>query len=232
MSVVRTRAPAPNHVATSPGSPAVSPSGVRLSRPSWRDRRLVVGVALVLASTVLGARLLGTSDDRITVWAARHDLTSGNALRASDVEPRRVRLDDASVRYLAVDGDVPRGLVLTRSVGRGELVPATAISAGVPSADLRTVTVPVDRFHVADDLARGERVDVFVTPDSGGAAGRARLLVADVEVVDVEQDQGRFGGASASRGIAVAVPVAAAATLVGGLSGGTVDVVRRGGGVA
>src|SRR6478735_6337410 len=162
MSVVRPRASAQNHVAASPIA-ASSPSALRWSRPSWRDRRFVIGVVLVLTSTLLGARLLGTSDGGVTVWAARTDLTSGLALRASDLEPRRVHLDDAGSRYLAVTGEVPRGLVLARAVGRGELLPAAAVVLRTPADDQRTVTIAVDRFHVADDLARGERVDVYVT---------------------------------------------------------------------
>src|SRR6478609_10721735 len=97
MSIVHTRADAPHHVAGSTDSPQAR----RLRRPSWRDRRLVVGAVLVLASTVLGARLLGSHESGVTVWSARHDLPAGLAVRADDLEPRRVTLDRGASRYVA-----------------------------------------------------------------------------------------------------------------------------------
>ena len=231
MSVVRARTDAPHHVAGSTdssndGGGRGSPSALRLRRPSWRDRRLVVGAVLLLASTVLGARLLGAPDPGVAVWSARHDLPAGLGLRADDLELRRVHLDASAPRYVEASTSVPQGLVLARPVGSGELLPVSAVAPPSTPPDLRVVTVAVDRFHVADDLERGERVDVYVTPDAGQGSSTSRLLAADADVVDVMQDGGGFGGSGSSNGIAVAVPAAAVPLLVGGLGAGTVDIVR------
>ena len=43
---------------------------MRGHRPAWRDPRLWIGVVLVAASVVAGARLLAAADDTVQVWAA------------------------------------------------------------------------------------------------------------------------------------------------------------------
>ena len=49
-------------------APSLSVPATRVRRPGWRDPRLAVGLVLVAAATVAGARLLATSDDTVAVW--------------------------------------------------------------------------------------------------------------------------------------------------------------------
>ena len=48
-----------------------TPTATRLRRPSWRDSRLLVGVLLVLVSTVLGSVVVARADDRVPVYAVK-----------------------------------------------------------------------------------------------------------------------------------------------------------------
>ena len=187
----------------------------------------MLGVLIVLLSTVLGARLLGSGSHGTPVWVARHDLAAGLALRAGDVEVRDVELSSSAPRYLSAATPFPDGLVLSSDVVAGELIPASALSPASGTDDRRIVTVPVDRFHVPADLARGERVDVYVTP-RGAADGNgvSSLIARGVDVLDVDDASASFGGDAATSGVSVSVPAAAVAALVGGLGRGVVDVVR------
>ena len=100
-----------------PGAvPAAVPSAVRSRRPGWRDPRLWVGVALVAASVVLGARLLAAADDMVTVWSAGSDLGAGERLQPDDLVAQRVRFDDARALegYLGADDELPADAVLVR----------------------------------------------------------------------------------------------------------------------
>jgi hypothetical protein len=208
-----------------PGS-AVAPMGRRLSRPGLRDRRLLAGVLLILVSALLGARLLGTGSEGAAVWVARGDLPAGLALRGADLLPTTADVASGASPYLSAERPVPEGLVLVRDVGAGELVAASALAPASAAAAHRTVAVPVEPFHGAEDLARGDRVDVYVTPSQEGAGPVTPVLLASAaEVVMVDGDDGRFGGGEAS-GIAVSVPESEVATVVGGIGGGRVDVVR------
>ena len=47
-----------------PGSPAAS----RLTSPSWRDSRLILGVLLILVSVLVGAKVLSGADVSQQVW--------------------------------------------------------------------------------------------------------------------------------------------------------------------
>ena len=99
---------------THPVRPAVPPA--RRHLPGGRDLRLALGVVLVLASVVLGARLISAADDRTEVWALAGPLSAGTTLTAEDVVPVAVALEDLGP-YVGSGTDV-EGRVLTR----GELL--------------------------------------------------------------------------------------------------------------
>jgi len=148
-----------------------SPAAARLRRPSWRDPRLIAGVLLVLASVALGSRVVAAADDTVPVWAAAGALPAGTALAADDMRVVRVRLGDGAARYLDVGAPVPPGSVLLRSLGRGELVPASAV--GPPGAwNRRPVTVPVPG-PMPGGLQVGALVDVWASARDTSAPGTA-----------------------------------------------------------
>lgn len=161
-----------------------APPATRATRPGWRDPRLWTGVALVAASVVLGARLLGGADDTIEVWAATADLSPGQPVGEADLTARRVRFHDAADAdaYLRVGDPLPDAAQLARAVGAGELVPVAALGDRVGGLQEVPVWAPYDA--VPGNLEAGAVVDVWVTPRSGGAedAG-ARLVLDDVVVV-------------------------------------------------
>ena len=102
----------------------ISPPARRL-RTDRRDLRLAVGVARVVVSVLLGARLLASAGDRVPVWTSRAALAAGTTLRADDLVAVAVA-SDALGAYVPTSSDVA-GKVLTRAVGAGELVPAGAL---------------------------------------------------------------------------------------------------------
>jgi hypothetical protein len=146
-----------------PGSPAAS----RLTSPSWRDSRLVLGVLLILISVLVGAKVLSGADASQQVWLAVHDLAPGTVLTDDDLALGRVRLFGTSERYLA--GDKPLGYVVVREIGAKELVARTALSEPGHEVARREVTVPVPGGHLPPDLAHGDTVDVYVTPSEATA---------------------------------------------------------------
>lgn len=109
----------------------VSPPANRSRRPRWRDPRLWVGALLVLASVVVGAKVLAAADDTVAVWALNRDVAAGMAITASDVQATRVHFSSAAdlSRYWLADQPLPTQAHLTRDVGAGEMLAKSAVSS-------------------------------------------------------------------------------------------------------
>lgn len=211
-----------------------------MTRRSWRDPRLVVGLVIVSGSVLLGASLFAQSDDTVTVWAARADLPAGAVLEVGDLEPAELRFATASLaeRYLAAD-DVPAGRILLRGVPAGEMVPRSAVGTGEP-VDLAELPIGLPAEALPAGLRSGQVVDVWVTPAGGtgtgaragtatGAERRAVRVLQEVPVLAVSQSGNSLGPAGV-RQVVVGVPAADDAVVsraLAGLAEGEAVLVRR-----
>ena len=149
------------------------PAALRGQRPAWRDPRLWIGIVLVAASVVVGARVLAAADDTVQVWAAARDLGAGQRVEADDLVAQRVRFADADALegYFTVDDELPADLELTRSVAGGELLPRGAV--GTPDeTGLVEVPVAVEPELVPPSVAPGDVVDVYVVAPISADADR------------------------------------------------------------
>ncbi len=187
----------------------VSPTAARSRQRSWRDPRIVVGVALVALSVLVGARVLARADETVAVLAARVPLSSGQTVRADDLTTVRLRFASGrdADRYLPADAVPPEGSVLLRAVGAGELVPRDAVSTSDAPAVVQ-VPVALEPGRVPAGLRPGSVVDVWVTPGesevgSGDGDGEARLLLEAVPVLATARPGGGSGGL---RQVVVGVP--------------------------
>lgn len=185
------------------------PTAKRLQKPSWKDSRLMVGVILVIAAGTLGARLVASADDRMPYFVAVENLVAGEAVTAASFQRVDVALADSLGRYVSADAPVPEGRIMLRDVLAGELVPTAAL--GSPGdVDVQRVTVPADGQSTAG-LERGQRVDLYVTPDANrrvndaSAVKRTSRLLQAVAVVDVRAGDGGFG-ATATTSVQLYVP--------------------------
>jgi Flp pilus assembly protein CpaB len=207
---------------------ATTPAATRLQRPRWGDPRLVAGVLCLALSVLLGARLLGSADDAIRVWALTRALPGGTELTADDLRPERVRLfGSAAARYVSADeGASPAGRVLARDVGAGELLPVAALLDPGAEPAQRLVTVPVDRDHaLGGELTRGDVVDIVATTKDGARSTTTPVLLG-VTVVDVVRPGGGFGGGTGDFAIVVAVAPEQALTLAAAVQGAALDVLK------
>ncbi len=169
MTAVRPSASAPAEV---PG-----PTPRRVRPPRWLDLRLVLGVLLVLASVLLGARVVSAADATVPVWAVAGDLAAGTELSAEDLVAVDVRLDDTAAAYLSV-GTRPEGRTLARAVREGELLPRTALEE---AEELVQLALPVQSGYVPPGLERGQLVDVYAVADP--AAGATAVADGSVTLV-------------------------------------------------
>jgi hypothetical protein len=201
-----------------------APVAARLRRPGWRDPRLLAGIAMVAASVLLGSWVVRTAQATVPVYVSRAALVPGDRLEASRLAVVDVRLGTVNLdHYLRADEPLTDAVVV-RVVGRGELVPASAIGdAG--DLDLRPVSVTLEHTP-SHDVTEGAQVDLWFTPATEDAAGGdPQQLATDLVVAEVTTQDGAFsvGGGTQAQ---VLVPSAQLPDILRALaSDGTIDVV-------
>src|SRR5690606_37652620 len=122
----------PNRIDREIRMPATPAPTQRKKRAFWIDPRFVIGVVLVVASIAGVLMVVASADSSATVYDARGALSVGDRVTASDLVEQSVRLGAVSDKYVGADSIPAEGLVVTRSVAAGELVPVAAVgnSAG------------------------------------------------------------------------------------------------------
>jgi hypothetical protein len=187
-----------------------TPTASRLRSPSWRDSRLLVGVLLVLVSTVLGSVVVARADDRVPVYAARGDVVPGQRLTDTDVVRVDVLLGDGAAGYLRADRPLAADTWSLRALRPGELIPVSGVGSG-DAVDVQQVAFLVDATS-ASALSAGSVVDVYVNRPKEGStvglptyAGPERVLES-VSVVRVAGEDGVLGTSAETRAVHVMVP--------------------------
>jgi sulfur carrier protein ThiS len=182
---------------TSTLGPVVVPTARRLRQPSWRDVRLLVGLALVLVSVVAGALVVSAADRTSPTYAASRALTPGESVAAADLVVVGARVTGGPSPYLSATGALRPGLVVLRPVLAGELVPTSAVGDR-SQVTVRPVTVPVDP-EIADGLQTGMLVDVWVArhrQDGDRGYDDPVRVASDVAVGERATRHGALGSAS------------------------------------
>ena len=95
----------------------------------WFDPRFTLGLVLVAASVSGVAAIVVRAERTTTVYAAAEALTVGDRIKAADLTQRDVRLDGAADLYLTPALLPAEGVLVTRTVIVGELVPASAVGS-------------------------------------------------------------------------------------------------------
>ncbi|MCW2598979.1 MAG: hypothetical protein JWM02_808 [Frankiales bacterium] len=209
-----------------------SPKATRLGSPSWLDGRLVLGVLLVLVSVLVGAKVLAGADTSQQVWVATRDLAPGTVLASGDLQVGRVRLFGTSPLYVA--GAKPVGYVVRRSISRDELLPVGSLNEPGTVVARRDITLPVPTGHLPPDLARGEQVDVYVTPDDKAAKRLptkgldpfAPRLVLQALTVSRVVRSGGLGSSGQDQPVVLSVDPGDVLALVAAMGEGRIDLVR------
>lgn len=148
--------------------PALAP--VPRRRP-FADPRLLLGLLLVAASVAATVGIVAAVDRRVSVYAAAGPLEPGQRIAAADLVARGVVLDGSDALYLS-PGDVPSsGLVVTRAVAQGELVPASSVGRRADADDTSLVLRLATR--VSGAVRPGASIDVWSAAPATGIASRS-----------------------------------------------------------
>lgn len=181
-------------------------SSVESARPRrrafWADARFFLGLVLVVAS-VAGVWLLVTaSRQSVPVLAATRTIVPGEVVADDALRIVDVVLGPSETTYLAPDA-LGEGLIATRTIGAGELVPAAAVGAAETA---RTTTVVIrSATDVPASVAAGTVVEVWsAPPEEQGRHGIPSILLTDATVVSVAEDDSMIGRTGASLELVIA----------------------------
>ena len=195
-----------------------------------------MGVAIVAASVVAGARLLAAADDTVPVWSAATDMGAGDRVTSADLVASRVRFADADALegYFTVDDELPADMQLTSGITAGELLPRSSVGSTTRSG-LVELPVAVDPEQVPPSVDAGAVVDVYVvgaasvTADKADRESTGGPVLANVTVVEAPELADSFG-TTGKRQLVLAVPEADATSffeLLGRYDAPVLTVVRR-----
>jgi hypothetical protein len=203
--------------------------GPKRRRSFWFDPRFAIGLVLVVASVLGVDGLVNAANASVDVLAARSTLTPGERVHASDLVPTSVRVGRTAGLYLQAS-DVPSaGLVVTRSIAAGELVPHTAVGSRVGQL-LTSVVVSVDGA-LAASIVPGSRVDLWsaqpatATDENGasvapGTYAAPTVLVSSAIVVRLVDQKNLV--ASSGSSVELLMPKSDTATVLDAIANGAV----------
>lgn len=175
----------------------------RLSKPSWKDPRLLIGILLVLASVAGVVALVGNAERTVPMYAARDALVVGQKITADSFTIVQVQLGDVDGKYLDPADELETNAVAIRMVPKGELVSRTSIGR-IDVLDRKpapiTITEPLPK-----EVVVGAYVDVWVAlPDDRNGFLEPVLMLPGAEVASLSSATGSLG---ASQNMALMVLV-------------------------
>lgn len=209
------------------------PAPRRMTRPKWLDVRVIGGVLILVASIVIGTKVIGGASKTTPVWASAHDLAAGTVLTSADLVARDVNLGDSGALYASA-GAALSGQVLSRPLHAGELIPVAAIGE---VGDSRVLSVSVSPEHLAPGVGHGSVADLYLITGRTGVVGshvETRLLHDRVTIqsVTAPSSGGLSGAVSGGYQVALLLTAPDADALVRELPLGEPVIVLHSGGVA
>ena len=168
------------------------------------DPRLAVGIGLVLASVAGVWALVAAADETVDVYVATSALVPGDIARPEDLTLRGVRLDAALSFYFDADSLPDDGVVVTRPIGAGELVPVSATGA-IAGLEVTSIVVAVDG-QLAASVDTGSTVDVWAASHTeDGEFAEPEPIVTDATVVRLVATES-IVGAGETTAVEVLIP--------------------------
>lgn len=161
----------------------------RARRAFWGDIRFLIGIALVILS-IAGVWLIVSSARQTTpVLQADRTIAQGEALVSDDFRVVEVSLGTVVDGYLAPQ-DLEPGMIASRTLSAGELLPATAAADAQSS---RTTSIVIESsVGIPESVAVGTPVELWYAPlvAETDEFDAPRILVADVVVASIPETDG------------------------------------------
>ncbi len=191
-------------------------------RAFWADARFLLGIVLIVASVAGVWLVVASARQTAPVFAAARTIVPGQAVTADDLRVVDVALGPSGEAYVSPASLAP-GVIATRTIEEGELVPVAAVDEADAAT---TTTVVIDTAgEISASIDAGSLVEVWAAaPEEGGAFAVPAILVPSATVVSVARDDAVVSGREVS--LELVIPRAdVAATLAAIADGSGLSVV-------
>ncbi|MDQ4215434.1 SAF domain-containing protein [Microbacterium capsulatum] len=170
-------------------------STARAARRPWTDLRFFIGLGLIVVSVVGVWLVVGAAKQTTPALQAVRTIVPGEPLTSADVRVVDVALGAVGPGYLT-PATLEPGLIATRTITEGELVPAAAASDA--DAGRTTSVVVQSTVRVPAAVAKGAVVEVWAAAPAGQGKGfeEPRILLSEATVAWVERDSGPLSAKS------------------------------------
>jgi len=182
-------------------------------RAFWADTRFLIGVGLIVVSVAGVWGVVASARQTVPVFAAADTIVAGDRLTPADVVVVETHLGAAGERYLPA-GESLDGLLATRTVGAGELLPVAAVGE---ESDTTTVVV-TSAAEVPGAVEPGTAVELWSAPAIEGGFDAPRIIVPDAVVGEVTRQESMVTSAGTS--VELVVRRAVVADVLGAISSG------------
>jgi hypothetical protein len=158
------------------------------SRRFWVDPRFLIGLGLIVVAVTGTVFVVAAADPSTPVLRAREALVPGQFVAPGDLVVTEVAFADAADMYLTEE-DVTEGVIATRAVSAGELVPQSAV--GEPVGQDATTLVVEAEGRLAASVAAGAVVDVWSAgSDADGETAPPTVIVTGATVARIATPDG------------------------------------------
>ena len=176
-----------------------------------QDPRLWLGISFIVIAMVAGQMFLSRASARVTAVTVTTTIAKGTIIQASDLTIAQVSIP-VTQNLVTTPSDAV-GKVAATDLFVGDLVQTYSITSGVS---------PIRAGHLAQ-IARGEKVDIWMTPSLDGLAlpGPARLIIPNA-VIEFAPD---FYDSGVDTSVTVLVAKDDVEILVQAMRDGSIDLV-------
>ena len=188
--------------------------------------RTYFAIGLLALSLFAAFAITGQANKSVKVWAATKDLVAGDVIKVGSASSVKVFLPMNSTSYLDVNSKI-MNLVVTRRILKGELLPASALSAIYEGESMRSVPLKIERNDLPNDLVSGQSVDIYSLPQEGVNSikpTKTELISIGVVVESIDLKSKEMGG---EIGIVLKIPERDVIYLLSAINQSRIVVVRN-----
>lgn len=194
------------------------------NKKSSINARMPLAITLIVAAFASAFFISTYANKGDTYWVLNNAVTAGHIITATDIELVHMNLTSSSGKYLRASSQVI-GLVASRSMLAGELIPVPDLTQSNKSLNTNSVPLSLRSSDLASGVLLGDLVDIYWVMDSrnGEAVVDPILVLGGIAVIGLDDSKNALGG---DVSISVAIEESQVSRLLSATTQGRLVVVR------
>jgi hypothetical protein len=156
--------------------------------------RLLVALALLIASVLTNLLITGISNQQSNYWIAQRELSPGQQIAATDISQVRVNLASISANYLSV-GVNPVGSIVTTRIPKSSLISKNSVSTDSSSINSAEISLTIRAIDLPIAAQVGDRISIYLLEDAqpGAFPVDPELILSDIYLGTLNRKSSNFG---------------------------------------